>query len=204
MDNHDYSRDRIRDISRSDVRGLVFDIVEDLHKMCSQKIDDENVKFTVQKFSELLFGPYQSWCWGEVRSVMNLGVTGSYGFKNEKINFQTLSTWMKRAQAGRSSNYAEKSIYEAHQLSGETVGNFANISTKWKEFRHWMEGENRWFVDNISEHNCNMYHAAKRSGSLDSFREMLIETPDPDFFEQTKQMTLEQFKQQHEREQIFG
>lgn len=204
MNKTDFSRTPIKDISRTDVAGLVFDIVEDLHKMCSQKIDDDNIQFTVRKFVELLNGPYRSWCWGEVRSVMNLGVTGSYGYKNEKINFQTLSTWMKRAVAGRSSNYAEKSIYEANQMSGQTVGNFADISVKWKEFRQWMEDECRWFVDNISEHNCNMYHAAKRSGSLDSFREMLIEKPNPEYFEHVKQMTLEQFKQQHESEQVFG
>lgn len=204
MEQTDFSRTQIGDISRMDVTGLVFDIVEDLHKMCSQKIDDDNIQFTVKKFVELLNGPYRSWCWGEVRSVMNLGVTGSYGYKNEKINFQTLSTWMKRAVASRSSNYAEKSIYEAHQLSGETVGNFANISTKWKEFRHWMEGENRWFVDNISEHNCNMFHAAKRSGSLNDFKEMLISEPDPEYFEQMKRTTLEQFRKQYEQEQVFG
>ena len=204
MEPTDFSRTQIKDISRTDVTGLVFDIVDDLHKMCSQKIDDDNVQFTVKKFVELLNGPYRSWCWGEVRSVMNMGVTGSYGYKNEKINFQTLSTWMKRAQAGRSSNFADKSIYEAHQIAGQTVGNFSDLSARWKEFRLWMQDEHLCFIDNISEHKCNMFHAAKLSGSLKDFKEMLSTEPDPEYFEQMKRMTLEQFKKQHESEQVFG
>ena len=198
MDKTDFSRTQIKDISRTDVAGLVFDIVEDLHKMCSQKIDDDNVQFTVKKFVELLNGPYRSWCWGEVRSVMNLGVTGSYGGKSEKINFQTLATWMKRSQAGRSSNYAERSIYEAHQIAGETVGNFADISARWKEFREWMQENHLWFVDNISEENCNLYHSAKRTRSLENFKDMLAIEPDPAYMEKVKKTTLEQFRIEHE------
>lgn len=198
MEKTDFSRTEIKDISRTDIAGLVFDIVEDLHKMCSQKIDDDNVQFTVKKFCELLNGPYRSWCWGEVRSVMNLGVTGSYGSKSEKINFQTLSTWMKKAQQGRSSNYAGKSIFEAHQIAGETVGNFVNISTRWKEFREWMQENHFWFVDNISEENCNLFHSAKRTRNLENFKDMLATEPDPAYMEKVKRTTLEQFRIEHE------
>ena len=49
-----------------------------------------------------------------------------------------------------------------------------------------------------------MFHAAKLSGSLKDFKEMLSTEPDPEYFEQMKRMTLEQFKKQHESEQVFG
>jgi hypothetical protein len=105
---------------------------------------------------------------------------------------------MKRAQAGRSANYAEKSIYEAQQLANQTVGNFAEISFMWKEFREWMEDNSLWFVDNISERNCKSFHLSKKSGTLENFKKTLVRDPDPEYLEKVKRTTLEQFKREYE------
>jgi hypothetical protein len=204
MDSKDFSLHKVKDISRTDVIGIIDELITELHLDCSQKIDESVYPHTVKKFVELVSTMYKSWCVGEIRSVMRNGITGVYGGKNERINFQTLSTWMKRAQAGRATNFSERSVYDAHELPVQTVKDFGSLSDKWKEFREWMRGEGLWFIDNISELNCNMYHAARKSGSLREFREMLVHEPDPEYFEQMKRMTLEEFKMQHESEKVFS
>lgn len=198
MDSKDFSLQKVKDISRTDVIWIIDELITELHLDCSQKIDESVYPHTVKKFVELVTTLYKSWCVGEIRSVMRNGITGVYGGKNERINFQTLSTWMKRAQAGRASNFSERSVYDAHELSGQTVKDFGSFSDKWKEFREWMQENHLWFVDNISERNCNFFHSAKRTGNFKSFKDMLAIEPDPAYMEKVKKTTLEQFRIEHE------
>lgn len=199
----DYSRTQIKNIPVSDLKSIVFDLVEELHLDCSQKIDTDLMQHTCKKAVELLVGPYSSWHWGDVRGVMRLGITGEYGKTGERINFQTISTWFKRAQQRRGANWADRSVDEAHNMGLNTVGDFKSISMRWKEFREFLEGENLWFVDNISEANCDAFHLAKETGLLWKYTATLVKEPDPEYLEFIKHKTLEQAKKEHERSKVL-
>lgn len=200
---NDYSADKIKNISRSDVSRLVGDLVEELHMDCSKKIDTDIFGHTVRKVTGLLCDTsFRDLEWKTVLNISKMGLTSSYGTFT-RIDFQTIASWLYKSQPTRS-NYADKSIQESADYANLTAGDFRRISGKWSEFREWMQGQYLWFIDNISEHNCNMFHAAQRSGSLTDFRAMLVHEPDPEYFEQQRRITLEQFKQQHEREEVFS
>lgn len=190
----DHSRDRIKDISRQDVATLVDELLMELHMDCSKKIDPDIFTHTTKKFTNLLIGQFSSWYWGEVLSVTKMGLSGSYGPYANQLNFQSLYTWMKKAQQSRSANYADKSIEEAKLQNNSIVGDFKNISHKWKEFRQYMENEGLWFIDNISEKNCNHFHEAKQARKLQQFKDGLVQIPDPEYLKRMREMTLEQFK----------
>ncbi|MDP2338042.1 MAG: hypothetical protein Q8N05_16675 [Bacteroidota bacterium] len=192
----DYRRDRIKDISRMDVARLVDDLVMELHMDCSKKVDPEVFKHTTNKFTNLLTGKFASWHWGEVLSITKLGIAGSYGSYSDKINFQALFSWMRKAQQSRSSNFAEKSIQEAKDISNESKGNFRNNSSRWKQFHEYMEGERLWFLDNITLQNCEQFHTCNSASALNEFRRSMIQEPDPVYYERMKNMTLEQFKKE--------
>ena len=198
--NADYDRDRIKDISRTDVKLLIIDLVELLHKDCGQKVELESLQHTAQRFSEILFGAYASWYWGDIRRVCNNGITGAYSTRGEKINFQTLATWMKRALRERGTNYSEKEIQDNRMLNAVTVGDFGNLSSRWREFREFLENNGVWFMDNISLSNCNKFHEAVRTDNLREFLKMMVTEPDPAYFEKMRKMTLEEFKRENEHE----
>jgi len=201
MDDHSF--DKIKDISRMDVSVLVGDLVEELHMDCSKKLDPDIFAHTVKKFTALLCDTqFRDLVWKTVVNITKMGITSSYGAYT-RIDYQTLASWVYRAQPSKQ-NYADKSEAEAREMSNTTVGDFQNISHLWNEFRMYLEDNHLWFLDNISEHNCKMYHAAKASKSLDSFCDMLATEPDPAFFDHIKNLTLEQAKKIHENEQVFG
>jgi len=193
--NVDYDRDKIRDISRTDLKLIVLGLVEELHKDCGQKIDDDLLQHTSMKFSSMICGGFSSWYWGDVRRVCLSGITGAYGTRIERITFQTLMTWMKRAQQQRGVNYAEKEIQEAGSMNNLTHTDFINLSGRWREFRKYLESVGLWFVDNISESNCNAFHTASKSGTLNQFKKTLAAESDPEYLEAMKRITLDQFKQ---------
>ena len=199
----DFNFTQIEQISKATIYEFVKAMIEELHLDCSQKIDTEAVAHTAKKFTELLFSRFKTWTWDEIQRVSNQGISGEFGKTGERINYQTLSSWMRSAQNRKIVVNGDKSIFEAHQMAGSTVGNFRETGQYWKEFREWMEINERWFVDNISLYNCNLFHQAKKTGGLSEFIDLLATEPDPSYFEAVKKITLEQFKQQYEREQIF-
>lgn len=192
--NIDYERVRIKDISRTDVKLLVIGLIEELHKDCGQRIDEELLQHTTLKFSDLLGIQFATWHWGDIRRLCQNGIAGGYGGKSERINYQTLLTWMKRAQKERGSNYAEKEIQDSKYMNNLTVGDWGSKAMRWREFQEYMTSKQLWFLDNISLKNCDAYHTAVKNGTLDEFISGMNRERDPEYFERMRKITLEQFK----------
>jgi hypothetical protein len=114
-----YGLYKMSDIPVADLNNLIVEKVNELHLDCGLKMDQDVVAHTVKKTMEILSTKYKSWYWDEFCAVCKMGITGSYGTNVVKINFQTISTWMKKAEQGRGSAYATKSLTESNQFKKE-------------------------------------------------------------------------------------
>jgi len=196
---YDFSLDKIKDISRSDVSRLVGDLVEELHMDCSKKIDPDIFAHTVKKFTALLCDTqFRELAWKTVQNITKMGITSSYGTFT-RIDYQTLASWLYKSQPTKS-NWAERSIEEAREMSNLTAKDFISISLEWSAFTNWLRENYLYFEENISLENCKLFQSALRSKSLSDFKEMMVNEHNP---ECVYTLTLEQARQKHECEQIY-
>lgn len=163
---------KICEMAKSDLTIKVLDLIEELHKDTSQKIDVEIVEHTTGKVVWFLQQEMKNWTLGKVRRACQLGITGEFDTRTGKINFQTMSSWLKKAKLmfgteDRENEQAEDIFNDGFDYAAE--------AQSWQEFIDYLELFNARTFENISMKRKEAYHYARKNGKLIEYRKNLRE-----------------------------